>query len=104
MREAYDAVIAIALAAEMAGSTDGDAIRDNLPTVGAPEGAVVLPGAEGIAAGLEAVRAGDDVNYEGGATTLDWNEAGDVTTGFIEIWRYADGTIESLEQLPFSLE
>ena len=36
VREAYDAVIAIALAAELAGSTDGTAIRDALPKVASP--------------------------------------------------------------------
>ena len=104
VREAYDAVIAIALAAEFAGSTDGAAIRDALPKVASPPGMTVLPGAESIEAGLEAVRDGDDVNYEGGATTLDWNADGDVTTGFVAIWEYQNGQIVEIEVLPFSLE
>ena len=104
VREAYDAVIAIAIAAEAAGSTDGVAIRDELVRVASPDGEVALPGAAGIKRALELIRDGDDVNYEGGATTLDWNADGDVTTGFVGIWEYQDGAIVELEALPFSIE
>ncbi len=104
MREAYDAVIALALAAELQGSNDPATIRAALPRVASPPGTQVLPGAEGVQAGLEAVRRGVDVNYEGGATTLDWNQAGDVTSGFIGIWQYSGGEIVELEVLPFSIQ
>ena len=104
VRESYDAVIAIALAAELAGSTDGAAIRDALVQIASPPGTTVIPGADGIAAALTAVRNGEDINYEGAATTLDWNPEGDVTSGFIGIWQFAGGTIEELEEIPFSLE
>ena len=103
IREAYDAVIAIALAAELAGSNDGAEIRDALTEVGAPGGDQFLPGAEGVAAALDAVRDGDDVDFEGAATTLNWNEDGDVTTGYIGIWQYSAGAIEELEEVPFDL-
>ena len=103
MREAYDAVIAIALAAELAGSTDGAAIRDALPRVAAPGGDDVIPGPEGIAIAMAAVGDGDDVNYQGAATTLDWNAAGDVLTGFIQIWQYTDGEPVEIGEVPFDL-
>ena len=103
VREAYDAVIAIALAAELAGSTDGAAIRDALPRVAAPGGGDVIPGPAGIAAAMAAVGDGDDVNYEGAATTLDWNAAGDVLTGFIQIWQYSDGEPVEIGEVPFDL-
>ena len=103
VREAYDAVIAIALAAELAGSTDGAAIRDALPRVAAPGGDDVIPGPAGIATAMAAVGDGDDVNYEGAATTLDWNAAGDVLTGFIQIWQYSDGEPVEIGEVPFDL-
>ena len=103
VREAYDAVIAIALAAELAGSTDGAAIRDALPRVAAPGGDDVIPGPAGIAIAMAAVGDGDDVNYEGAATTLDWNAAGDVLTGFIQIWQYSDGEPVEIGEVPFDL-
>lgn len=103
VREAYDATIAIALAAEAAGSFEGAAIRDALVSVASPGGLTVLPGPEGIRAGLEAIRDGDDVNYEGAATTLDWNADGDVTSGFVGIWTYQGGAIVEQMVVPFSL-
>lgn len=102
--ESYDAAMVLLLAIEAAGSTDGAAIRDALPIVSSPGGEIVIAGEAGVAAGLAALRNGSDIDYEGAATTLDWNEVGDVTSGYIGIWRYADGGIEEVEQIPFSLE
>ena len=103
VREAYDATIAIALAAAKAGSLDGPSLRDALVEVASPDGQIVIPSDESIAAGLAAAAAGEDVNYEGAATTLDWNEAGDVTTGFVGIWTYEDGAIVEVESIQFDL-
>ena len=102
--ESYDAAMVLMLAIEAAGSTDGAAIRDALSIVSSPGGEIVIAGEAGAAAGLAALRSGLDIDYEGAATTLDWNEVGDVTSGYIGIWQYADGGIEELEQIPFTLE
>ena len=48
--------------------------------------------------------AGADINYEGAATPIDWNAAGDVTSGFMEIYGYRDGALVTIEVQPFSLE
>ena len=104
VREAYDAVIAIALAAEAAGSTDGEAIRDQLIRIAGPPGDVYIAGPIGVASALAAVRAGDDINYEGAATPIDWNEAGDVTSGFMEIYGIRGGELVTVEVRSFNLE
>ena len=104
VREAYDAVIAIALAAQAAGSTDGPAIRDHLTSIATPGGATVFPGPAGVRAALDAAGRGDDINYEGAATTVDWDDVGDVTSGYIEIWEYRDGGIAALRDVPFSVD
>ncbi len=104
VREAYDAVIAIALAAEAAGSTDGAAIRDQLARIAGPPGEAYVAGPEGVRAALEAIRDGGDINYEGAATPIDWNAAGDVTSGFMEIYGYRDGALVTIEVQPFTLE
>ena len=101
--ETYDAAICLALAAEAAGSTDGVAIRDALPQVCGGGGEVATAGAEGVAAALAAVRAGNTINYEGAATSVDWDANGDVLTGFIGIWQYQDGTIVDIGEVPFDL-
>ncbi|MBT5774719.1 MAG: ABC transporter substrate-binding protein [Dehalococcoidia bacterium] len=104
VREAYDAVIAIALAAESAGSLEGADLAAALLKIATPGGTVVIPGADSVKAGLEAAADGDDINYEGAATTLDWDAAGDVTSGFVGIWAFEGGEIVELETVPFSIE
>ena len=104
VREAYDATIALAFAAEAAGSLEGAAIRDALVRVASPPGLLVLPGADGVRAGLENIRAGGRVNYEGAATALDWNAAGDVANGFVGIWAFIGGHIVEQAVVPVSLE
>lgn len=86
MREIYDAVYLVALAAEAAGSTDPTAIRDALRDVANPEGEVINPGSEGYAAALDLIGAGEDVNYEGAAGPVDLDENGDTLIGAIEVW------------------
>ena len=103
VREGYDAVIAIALAAEAAGSTDSAAIRDQLRNAVQPPGRTVIAGPEGVAAALEAVRNGEEIDYDGAASPLDWNATGDLATGFVEIWEYRGGKIVPIESRPFDL-
>ena len=104
VREAYDAVIAIALAAEAADSTDGAAIRDQLARIAGPPGEAYVAGPEGVQAALEALREGEDINYEGAATPIDWNAAGAVTSGFIEIYGYRDDALVTIEVRSFTPE
>ncbi len=103
-RSVYDAVIAIALAAEAARSTEGAAIRDQLARVAGPPGEAFLANAAGVKAALKAVRDGDDVNFEGAATPIDWNADGDITSGFIEVWGYRGGALVTIEVRPFNIE
>ena len=41
---------------------------------------------EGIAAALEAVRNGEDIDYNGASGSVEFDENGDVLVGAIEIW------------------
>lgn len=86
MRESYDAVYVIALAAEKAGSTDSVAIRDALRDIANPPGDTFVPGTDDWAQAVEKVRGGQDINYEGAAGPIDFDANGDVV-GTIEIWR-----------------
>ena len=103
VRETYDAVIAIALAAESAGSLDGAAIRDRLTPISGPPGAARLAGPAGVRAALEAVRAGQEIDYQGAASPIDWDAAGDVTRGVMEIYRIRGGAASVTELRPFDL-
>ncbi len=104
VREAYDAAIAIMLAAEAADTLDGADLRDAMVRVASPGGTLVIPGADSISDALDAIRDGDDVDYDGAATTLDWNSTGDVTTGVMGIWQYTADSIAELEAFDFDLE
>lgn len=102
VREAYDAAMAIALAAQAAGSTDGAAIRDQLRSIGSAPGEKTIAGLDGVASALRILAEGKNVDYEGAAVTLDWDENGDITRGHIGVWRFTeDGGIEELEAVPF---
>ena len=86
VRETYDAVIAIALAAEAAGSTDSTDIRDALRDIANAPGTLVAPPPQGIADALKAVADGEDVDYSGASGSVEFDENGDVSLGAIEVW------------------
>jgi len=91
VREAYDAVMVIALAAEKAGSTDPTAIRDALRDVANAPGTAVGSPPEGIGAAFEAVKNGEDINYDGASGSVEFDENGDVLLGAIDVW-HVDAT------------
>jgi ABC-type branched-subunit amino acid transport system substrate-binding protein len=103
IRESYDAVIAIALAAEAAGSTDASEIRDQLREVAGPPGDKIGASAAGVEQALEAIRAGTDIDFEGAANRQNWDENGDVLTGAIEIFRIVGGEFEIIKVVPVDL-
>ena len=93
--ENYDAAVLVALAAAKAGTnTDSTAIRDALRSVANPPGEEVGPGVEGIKRALELIADGQDINYQGAAGAVDFDENGDVI-GYIEIWKVEGGEIVS---------
>jgi branched-chain amino acid transport system substrate-binding protein len=93
MRESYDAVYVIALAAEQAGSTDPKAIRDAISGIANPPGEVINPGVEGFASALDLIEAGTAINYQGAAGPLNFDPNGDVLQGAIELWEITGGEI-----------
>jgi ABC-type branched-subunit amino acid transport system substrate-binding protein len=67
---AYDATITLALAIDKAGSTTGTTFAPDIPLITSPPGKVVYD----YATALKAVKAGQDVNYEGGSGSMDYNQ------------------------------
>jgi branched-chain amino acid transport system substrate-binding protein len=102
--ESYDAVIMIALGAEKAQSTDPTAIRDAMRTLNDPSGEKITAGSAGIKRALELIRDGKAINYQGVSGFSGWDDNGDVPSGYIEIWKYAGGEIETVRTEPISLE
>ena len=102
VKETYDATVALALAAQAAGSVEGTAIRDRLRAIGSSPGTVIIARAEGVASALRVLAEGGEIDYEGAATTLDWDEYGDLRRGHIGVWRFtADERIEEVETVLF---
>lgn len=105
VQETYDATIALALAAQAAGSVDGTAIRDQLRSIGSGPGTVIMPSAAGVAEALRILGDGGAVDYEGAAATMDWDGNGDLRRGHVGVWRFTDdGTAEDLYTVPFDSE
>ncbi len=102
VKETYDATVALALAAQAAGSVDGAAIRDQLRAVGSPPGEKIPGTPDGVAEGLRLLAAGRQINYEGAANSLDWDSNGDLLQGYIGTWRFTrDERIEELDTILF---
>ena len=96
MRETYDAAIALMLAAEYAGSTDGEAIRDALSVIARPPGKRFPASAAGVVGALQAIRNGEEIDLDGEATDLDWDDRGEIIHGHMGIWQFNNGAIEDI--------
>ena len=101
VKETYDATVALALAAQAAGSVEGAAIRDHLREIAGVPGRTVLSTPEGVSEGLGLLSEGRQINFDGAANTLDWDSNGDLLRGHVGTWRFtADERIEELEAVP----
>ena len=102
VKEAYDATVALALAAQAAGRLHGAAIRDRLRAVGSSPGTVVSAGPGGVADALRILADGKEVDYEGASGSMDWDGNGDLRRGHIGIWRFTgDERIEEVRAVAF---
>jgi branched-chain amino acid transport system substrate-binding protein len=66
---AYDGTIVLALAIDMAGSTNGPTYAKDIKLVASPPGVTVYD----YATGLADINAHKDINYDGAGTTMDYN-------------------------------
>jgi branched-chain amino acid transport system substrate-binding protein len=89
IKEAYDAVYLIALAAEAAGSTDSTAMRDKLRAVGNEPGEKFEPGSDNFKDAVAALKNGDDIDYEGAVGPFEFDDKGDPQVGAVEWFHVA---------------
>ena len=102
VKETYDAVIALALAAQAAGSVDSAAIRDHLREIAGPPGRTVPGTPTGVADGLSLLAQGHEIDFDGASGTLDWDDNGDLRRGYIGTWRFtSDERIEELDAVSY---
>ena len=88
----YDLLVATALAIEKSGGTDATAWSEAMYDVTGGDGDVVYTYADGIAA----LRAGNEINYDGVTGSMQYTDTG-VVSGIFGIFRWADG--ETLERV-----
>ncbi|MEG3613913.1 MULTISPECIES: ABC transporter substrate-binding protein [Isoptericola] len=86
--ESYDATILAALAAVRGEGTDGVTISENIRAVSGSEGGTEVTT---FAEGVEALEAGEEINYTGPSGTGPLNEDNDPSSAFIGIYEY-DGS------------
>jgi len=82
----FDATMLCILAAVAAGSDQGEAIQGKLRDVSAPPGRKVT--FEELDDGIEALRKGQDIDYEGASGPIDFDSQGDPTVGTYEVFEY----------------
>ena len=91
---AYDAAMLLMLAIEAGGSTDGQDIRDNLVDVSSGGTAY---GSKDLADLIAATGAGEDVNYEGASSAVDFESNGDIIAPY-DIWEVGASGVEITEE------
>jgi branched-chain amino acid transport system substrate-binding protein len=101
--EAFDAVFLAFLAALKAGSADPAAIGAEIQGISGPPGEKYT--FEQLSEAMDAILAGDDIDFEGAIGPVDFDAAGDITANMYDIWvTQADGTNEIESTISFSPE
>lgn len=95
---AYDAMILVGLAMVKANSTTGAAINGALRSVANPPGQTVTSFAEGV----KALKAGQDINYEGASGPVDFDSSGTVS-GSYAIFQVQNGQWQQVKFYPASV-
>ena len=93
----FDAVVLCYLAAVAAGSTEGADIAENIASVSAPEGDPYTW--EELPAAIEALQAGDDIDYQGASGAIDMNDSGDATAGVYDIYEFKNGAPAPVDEV-----
>lgn len=94
----YDAAAVALLAAEAAGTYEGQAIRDKVREITGPGGEVVNPGVEGFARAKQIIAEGGKISYVGATGPISFDENGDVVGPYL-IWGVdAEGGLTVVDQ------
>jgi ABC-type branched-subunit amino acid transport system substrate-binding protein len=97
--QAYDAAAIMLLANAAAGENDGAAVRDNMNKVANPEGEVVTP--EQLPEGIEMVANGQDIDFRGASSAVDFDEAGDMKAVTYDYFQFTSDGLETVEKIKF---
>lgn len=97
--QAYDASAVQILANLMTGANDGEGIRDHMRVVANPGGTTYTPSELPEAA--EAAANGENIQYQGASSTVNFDDAGDITAAQYQVFGFADGGVETQNTIDF---
>lgn len=98
--QSYDAAAVLLLANAAAGENAGPAVRDQMAAVANPGGTEVTP--ENLVDGIEMAASGEEIQYKGASSVVDFDENGDIKAATYEIFGFtAEGT-EQIDTVEFS--
>ncbi|WP_324662173.1 ABC transporter substrate-binding protein [Haloarcula sediminis] len=97
--QAYDASAVQILANLMAGENDGASIRDHMRVVANPGGTTYTPSELPEAA--EAAAAGENIEYAGASSSVDFDEAGDITSAQYQVFGFNQDGYETQSSVDF---
>jgi len=91
----------VAFLAAVKGCSASDAVlKRNLIPISGPPGMKVT--FRNLAAGVKALLAGRDIDYEGAFSPVDFDRNGDIGSAVYEIWQYnGNGNISTLKTVTF---
>lgn len=84
--QTYDASAVTLLANAAAGENSGPAVRDAMQDVANPGGTEVT--IDNLAEGVEMAANGDEVQYSGASSAVDFDDQGDLQAGTYELWEF----------------
>ncbi|POG56419.1 ABC transporter substrate-binding protein [Haloferax marisrubri] len=84
--QTYDSVAIQLLANAAAGENSGPAIKDQMRRMANPEGMTVGP--DNLVEGVEAAANGEDINYQGASSSVNFDENGDPAEAAYAIWEF----------------
>lgn len=100
---AYDAAAVLVLANAAAGENDGPAVSDQMLPIANPDGSDVTPGnfAEGVAMAAN----GDEIQYKGASSNVNFDENGDMTAVNYAVYRYTeDDNVENIDTIEYTAD
>jgi branched-chain amino acid transport system substrate-binding protein len=102
--QAFDAAMLAFLAALQAGSSDPAGIRDNLQAISGPPGEQYT--FEQLDDAINAVLAGEDIDYEGASGSVNLDENGDpgAEGSSYQFFEYKNGKLEPIDVFPYPFE
>lgn len=98
--QTFDAAAVVMLANAAAGENSGTAVRDQMREVANPGGTEVSP--ENLPEGIEMAATGEEIQYVGASSSVDFDDAGDMTAVTYEYFTFQEGGgVETVTEIPF---